>query len=290
MYSVFDASETFYKVKKSVQELAPLVAKYGIKAINPPAEVLENAKAAREAAKCAYDNGLKWGLLPMPVDFFAPDVTDEIFDEALEKLKTWAENGQRMGVKYAYNHVFPGSNEKQYDENFSWHAIRLSQISGILSAHGIKYGLEFLAPWDLRKLFKYPFTHTIAGVLAIADSVNSNIGVLFDTYHWYTGGYNLDDLYYAAQHVDRIVGFHINDGIEGKPVEEQEDMTRAMPMTTGIIDAVKPYKTFAEKGYAGPVIIEPIFPTYKRFMQMEAENVVKEIAACYDRMEELAKE
>ena len=289
MYSVFDASETFYKVNKSVQELAPLVAKHGIKAINPPKEVLEDVKAAREAAKCAYDNGLKWGLLPMPVDFFSPDVTDEAFDAALEKLKVWAESGQRMGVKNAYNHVFPGSNEKEYDENFTWHAIRLSQINRVLSAHGIRYGLEFLAPWDLRKLFKHPFTHTIAGVLAIADSVSCDIGVVFDTYHWYTGGYNPDDLFYAAQHVDRMVGFHINDGVEGRPLEEQEDMTRAMPMTTGIIDAIKPYKLFISKGYTGPVVIEPMFPTYKRFMHIDAEDVVKEIAACYKRMEELAK-
>lgn len=40
MYSVFDASDTFYKVKKNVQELAPLLSKHGIEGINPPAELL----------------------------------------------------------------------------------------------------------------------------------------------------------------------------------------------------------------------------------------------------------
>jgi len=89
MYTLFDASETFYKVKKSIQELAPLVAKHGIDAINPPKEVLEDKNAARDAVKCVHDNGLRWGLLPMPVDFFAEDVTDDAFDDALEKLKIW---------------------------------------------------------------------------------------------------------------------------------------------------------------------------------------------------------
>ena len=288
MYSVFDASELFYKVRKSVQELAPMLAKHGIEGINPPAEILESPKAAREAAKCVYDFGLKWGLLPTPVDFFSWEVTDEMFDKALEKLKVWAETGQKMGVKYSYNHVFPGSNEREYDENFSWHAIRLHQINKIMADNGIHYGLEFLAPWDLRGLFKYPFTSTISGVLAIADSVDSSVGVLFDTFHWFTGGYNPDDLSYALQHVDRIVCFHINDGIEGLSFKEQKDMTRAMPMTTGVIDSVNPYKKLIKKGYAGPVVIEPMFPIYEKFRKMEAEDIVKEIAASYDNMRELA--
>ena len=289
MYSVFDASEMFYKVKKSVQELAPLLAKHGIKGINPPVEILENPKAAREAAKCVYDNGLKWGLLPTPVDFFAPDVPDEMFDNALEKLKIWADTAQKMGVKYSYNHIFPGHNERQYEENFSWHTIRLQKINKIMADNGIHYGLEFIAPWDVRALFKYPFATTISGVLAIADAVDYGIGVLFDTYHWFTSGGNPDDLSFAAQHVDRIVCFHINDGVEGLSFKEQKDMTRALPMTTGVIDSITPYKMFLEKGYKGPVIIEPMFPIYETFRNSEAEDVVKIIAESYNNMKRLAE-
>ena len=290
MYSVFDASEMFYKVKKSVQELAPLLVKYKIKGINPPAELLENPKAAREAAKCVSDNGLKWGLLPTPADLFAPDVTDDMFDIALEKLKIWADTGQKMGVKYSYNHIFPGHNERDYWQNFSWHIIRLQKINKIMADNGIHYGLEFIAPWDLRVLFKYPFTTTISGVLAIADAVDPGIGVLFDTYHWFTSGGNPDDLSFAAQHVDRIVCFHINDGVEGLSYKEQKDMTRALPMTTGVIDSVTPYKMFLEKGYKGPVIIEPMFPIYETFKNSEAEEVVKTIADSYNNIKRLAEE
>ena len=286
MYSVFDASELFYKVKKSVQELAPLVKKYGIKGINPPAAILEDRKKAREAAKCAYDNGLKWGLLPTPVDFLVPDTTDEMFDAGLEKLKVWAETGEKIGVKYSYNHVFSGHNERDYNENFEWHVIRIRQINKIMTDHGIHYGLEFLGPWDLRNSFKKPFAHTIAGILAIADAVGQ-VGFLFDSFHWYTSSNDLDDLYFAAQHTDRMVGFHINDGIAGKTREEQLDLTRAMPMTTGVIDSALMYKMFRDKGFTGPVIIEPINPSYERFVKMEAEEVVKEIAEAYNRLEKL---
>ena len=74
----------------------------------------------------------------------------------------------------------------------------------------------------------------------------------------------------------------------GKGPREQRDLTRAMPMTTGVIDAVTPYRLFRDRGYQGPVLAEPINPIYEDFRKMPAEEVVKIIAECYDRMEALA--
>ena len=288
MFSVFDASEVFYKVDKSVQELAPLISKHGIEGINPPAALLADPRKAREAAKCVYDNGLKWSLLPTPADFLAPGTTDEIFDEALETLKVWAQTGEKIGVRYAYNHIFPGDNERQYHENFDWHVKRIRQVNRIMNDHGIRYGLEFLGPWDLRNSFRYPFVHTLSGVLAVGDAADKKVGFLFDTFHWYCGSYDMDDLFLAAQYSDRMVCFHMNDGIAGKGREKQLDMTRAMPMTTGVIDSLLPYRMFRDKGYTGPMLLEPLFPAYDRFLRMEAEDVVKEVAQAYARMEQLA--
>jgi sugar phosphate isomerase/epimerase len=288
MYTLFDASDAFYRVKKSVQELSPLVRKHGIQGINPPAVLLEDSKKAREAAKCVYDNGLKWGLLPTPVDFFVPDTTDQMFDEGLEKLKIWARVGEKIGVKYAYNHVFPGHNEREYDENFEWHIIRAKQINSIMADHGIYYGLEFIGSPDLRNHFKYPFIHTVSGIFAIADTIDPRLGIVFDTFHWYVSTNDLDDLYYTAMHADRIVCFHINDGIAGKSREKQLDLTRALPMTTGVIDSARPYKLLCDNGYVGPVLCEPINPAYRRYAEMEAEDVVIEIAKSYKKMEEFA--
>jgi myo-inositol-1-phosphate synthase len=81
---------------------------------------------------------------------------------------------------------------------------------------------------------------------------------------------------------------YINDGIAGKSQKEQLDLTRAMLMTTVVIDSVRMYKMFKDKGYSGPVLLEPINPTYERFVKMDAEAVVEEVAEGYSRMEELA--
>lgn len=95
MYQLFDAS--FFRVKGTVQELAPLVAKHGMGGINVPVEILEDVNLAREAAKCVYDNGLQWGLLPTPVDCLSGFATDDkMFDEGMEKLKRWAEIGKKL--------------------------------------------------------------------------------------------------------------------------------------------------------------------------------------------------
>lgn len=67
--------------------------------------------------------------------------------------------------------------------------------------------------------------------------------------------------------------------------QEQEDMTRAMPMTTGVIDLKTPCKMFKDKGYTGPVLCEPIHPVYHDFRRMSAEDVVRTLAADYSIME-----
>ena len=78
MYSVLDASMLGLNHPLSV--LAPLCAKYGISGLRVPDCALESEAAAGEAAGILKDNGLQWGLLPMPADFYASNLSDEDFD------------------------------------------------------------------------------------------------------------------------------------------------------------------------------------------------------------------
>lgn len=283
MYSIFEAN--FYGVKGSIFELAPLVAKHGIGGINVPAEVLEDKKLAREAAKCVYDNGLQWNLLPTAADFLHYVTPDEAFDRGIETFKRWAETAEIMGVKRCYNHVVPGNNERPYDENYEWNVRRASQVFHICNDHGIQYGLEFIGPYHLQHTdVKYPFFNSLAGVLAIADAIDPKVGFVFDTYHWYCNGGRMDDLYYAARHVERMVSFHVNDGIAGRTREQQMDLERAMPMTTGVIDAKAVFDLFDRVGYAGPCMCEPIYPTYYKYEKMTAEEAIMDMAAAYRRL------
>ncbi len=283
MYKTLDIN--LLRIPGSLNELVPLAAQHGFGGISVPRAILEDPRQAVEAGALVRDHGLQWGLLHTPVDFFAPDVTDDAFEEALKIQAEWAAIGAGLGVQYAYNHVWPSSPTKEFDENFEWYVRRLERIQAVLADHGIRYGLEFLGPHELRTQHEHPFVHTISGVLAIADAAGSQAGFLFDTYHWYCGSRRLDDLYFAAQNSHRMVNVHLNDGIAGRAPDEQRDLERAMPMTTGIIDAARVYQLFEASGYAGPVMCEPMRPSTDRFASMPAEEAVSEIAEAFEKVE-----
>lgn len=57
-----------------------------------------------------------------------------------------------------------------------------------------------------------------------------------------------------------------------------------MPNENGIIDSTDIVKRFHERGYDGPVIVEPMSPTTDRFEKMDLDEAVKEAAHCLDRI------
>ncbi len=188
-----------------LRTLAPLCRLYGIPALSAAGNLLEDAQAARETDAVLRDNGLSWGLMPMPADFYSWELGDEAFEEALKALERRAAAAEALGIRYAYNHVW-SSGPRPYDENFEWHVRRLRRVSRILHEHGIRYGLEFLGPHELQRLQPHPFIHTLAGILALADAADTPVGVAFDTFHWYcSSNGDRDALLYMEQHIDRLV-------------------------------------------------------------------------------------
>lgn len=279
MYTIFDP--VMLKVQGSYQEFIPLAAKYGIGGLGITKAFLDDEAQAVEITKVLNDYGLEWGMLPFAEDFYAADVTDERFEEGLERLKRWASVCEKIGLKRSFNHIWSGSDTRDFDENFEWHVRRMGRVYRVLQNHGMSYGLEFLGPKHIRDGYRYPFVYTLAGVLALADAVNKDIGFLFDTYHWYCGGGRMDDLYLAAQNTERMICVHLNDAIAGVSREEQQDFMRELPMTTGVIPADAIMKLFYKKGYAGPVVCEPLGPPTDRFHGMIPEDAIKEVAqAC----------
>ncbi len=286
MYTLFDPNQN--GVKGTLQEIVPLLVKHGIDGIAIPKGLLDDPAAALDAGKYLRDHGIRWGLMSMPADFYAEDLSDDAFDAAIEKLKNWAGVAERAGVRYGYNHIWNGSNARDYDENFAWNVARVRRVAKVMNDHGIRYGLEFLGVETLRSSFRYPFLNTISGIFAIAAEAGFGCGFAFDTYHWYCGGANRGDVYWAAANVSNMAGFHMNDGVAGRSREQQQDMERALPMTSGVIDAALPYRAFADAGYAGPVMCEPMRPWGENREGRTLEESVAAIAASYVRVEEAA--
>ncbi len=282
MIRTLDAS--MLNLPHSLRELAPLCRQYGIQAISATGEILDNEKAAAEAAAVMQENGLLWGLMPMPADFYHWELDDEQFEQALKVLERRAVIAEKLGVKHAYNHVW-SSSPRPFDENFEWHIRRVAAVSDILSAHGVQYGLEFLGPHELRGWQPYEFVHSLSGVLAIADAAGGKAGIAFDTFHWYTSGNGcMDDVLLMQQHPERLVALHINDAVAGVTYDKQQDMQRRLPMETGVIDSRDILRRFEATGSNALYMIEPFEPSRTLFNKMTADEAVRTAAEIFARL------
>ena len=272
-------------IPHSYRELAPLTKEHGMQAISIPHTLFDDPQNAAEETKWLHDLGLGWGLLPLPADFYHWDLTDEAFDGALEVLRRRAEIAGKIGVTHAYNHVWPTS-PLPFDENFDWHVRRVKAVSTVLADSGVRYGLEFLGPHELRSWQKYEFVHSLSGVLSIADAAGGIAGIAFDTFHWYcsTGGC-IDDMIYMANHTERLAAVHLNDAVAGVPYNEQRDMQRRLPMETGVINAADILRRFKASPNDALYMIEPFEPGRTRFHAMTAEEAVSAAADVFAELE-----
>lgn len=266
----------------SFEELLTSASKNGFQGIEVPADAFGSVSAAKEAGKRLESLGMKWGLIMAPCDMYKVD--DQTFENAVITFGQWAERAGAAGCTRAYNHIWPGSDTRDYDENFEWHHKRLNDIYHVLKESGISYGLEFMGAQTVMESFKYPFIRTVSGTMALADSVNREIGMVFDTIHWYTSGSKQDDLNLYLQNMNRVINLHLNDACPARTREQQIDRERAMPNEFGVINSTKIVQKFHQAGYAGPVIIEPMAPTTIKYENMPLDDAVSDAIQCLQKI------
>jgi sugar phosphate isomerase/epimerase len=207
------------------------------------------ADAARTALS---DANLKPAGFGLSVDFRGATAPT---DDAMAQLEEEAELAASLGTDRCFTWIMPGSNERTFEENFSFHVERLRPIAQVLANRGVRLGLEFVGPKTLRDRFAHPFIFDLRGMLELAAEVGPNAGLLVDAFHWYCTGSDEETL--AATPADKIVYVHINDAREGRGPDEQIDNERALPAETGVIDAARFLTALRKTGYAGPLAAEP---------------------------------
>ena len=283
MIRTLDAS--MLNIACPVTDLIPLAAGTGFEAVSPPPVLFDDPAFAERADALRKEYGLSWGLLPMPADFYHWDLDDAAFGKGLEELRRRADIAEKLGIRFAYNHVWPSS-FREFDENFDWHVKRVRAVGEILRERGVRYGLEFLGPHELRTWQKHEFVHSLAGVLSIADAAGGTAGVAFDTFHWYTSSDGSGrDLRLMEMQAGRLVCVHLNDAVAGVPFDRQKDMERRLPMETGVIDSRGILRRFREQGADALYMIEPFEPARTRFRGMSPADAVGEAGEVMRRVE-----
>ncbi|MCS7252560.1 MAG: sugar phosphate isomerase/epimerase family protein [Armatimonadota bacterium] len=212
--------------------------------------------------------GMKVGGCGLPFNW----LNDSDYERGLNELPKWARLASDVGCVRFITWVPSFSDERPYDENFKWHVERFKPIVGILSEHGCRLGLEFLGTRTLRIGHKYEFIHTIGQMIELCNAIGTgNVGLLLDSWHWWTSGGTLEDIRKLSQ--EQVVYVHVNDAPAGIPVDEQLDNVRCLPGETGVIDLVGFLRALKDIGYDGPVTPEPFSKSLSELPDEEAALV-----------------
>lgn len=258
-------------------ELLSLAPGYGFRGIDFPTRSVRSQREARELKRAVEDAGLRWGLFSLPCDFL--NTGDAGFERGMADLEAMLPVVEAAGCTRAYNHIWPGNNERKFEENLAWHVARLQNLCTVLESAGVRLGVEFIGPKTLQDSFRFPFIRDAANTVKLIDRVGHGLGIVIDCFHWYTSGSSLRDLERAL--VGRhVVNVHVNDAAAGRTREEQLDLERRMPLETGLVDAPAVLRLLNQLGYDGPVIAEPFNPHRARFAGMPTRDVLAEVGDC----------
>jgi sugar phosphate isomerase/epimerase len=179
------------------------------------------------------------------------------------------------GIDSVGTWIRPMSDVLPYRRNWIQHAERISLAAQVLGGSGIRLGLEYIGPKTFWSTEMHPFVHTLTEARAlIADTGCDNVGVVLDSYHWYTAHEGVSDL--LSLKPSEIVAMDLNDAPEGREIDEQQDLDRRLPGTTGVIDTPGMVAAMNEIGYDGPVKVEPFM---KSLAERDVDEVLAEVSA-----------
>lgn len=245
----------------------------------------------REAARLADERGtghvrelferagVRPGFWGLPVAWGQADKRAS----AMLELPKLAALARELGCPRATTGVSPGSDDRPFRENLSWHVECLGPVTALLRDEGCDLGIEFIGPKTFRARYRHEFIFTLGGLMDLATAIGTgNVGILLDSWHLYTSGGSAADL-------DRLTAgdvtvVHVNDAPAGVPIEEQVDDVRALPLETGVIDLVGFMGKLREMGYTGPVMPEPFSQRLNDQAAADPLGAAREAGRAMDRL------
>ncbi|MBN2327542.1 MAG: TIM barrel protein [Candidatus Omnitrophica bacterium] len=260
------------------KEAIELAAKYGFGGVTPHIGELSkmSAEQRKEITALMQEKGLRWGAGGLSVNFRGDE---ETFKKSLAAYPDEAKLMHDLSISRVATWIMPGNNDLTYLENFEMHRRRLKECARILKDHGVRLGLEFVGPRDTRKRFRFAFVCTQREMLELCDAIGTgNMGLLLDCWHWYTSHGTAEEL--AQLTNEQIVLVHVNDAPPDIPIDEQQDLKRQLPCTSGVIDMKAFINGLYKIGYDGPVECEPFDNELRK---METEPKLEKTIAALDR-------
>ena len=252
---------------------------YGFQGIVPDVGELEGMSEAdrQDFAAAMKEKGVRFGASGLPVEFRQDEAR---WKDDLAKFPRQAEVLKNVGVDRVVTWILPGSNELTYRQHFEQLRVRLGECAKICKDNGIRFGLEFIGPYTLLTLFRYPFARTQKEMLELCDAIGTgNMGLLYDAWHWHTSGGTVEEL--EQMDPKQIIEVHANDAPKGLSMQEYVDSERELPCATGVIDLKGFMQALKKIGYDGPITVEPFNQALR---DMPDDEAVKKTSEALDRM------
>lgn len=217
---------------------------------------------------------------------WSPGVTwqdDAVRDAQIEAMRPLAELGAALGVTRVTTGIMPGTNDRPSDEQYEYLQVRLRPLAQALANAGIQIGIEFISPKTLRDTFTYEFIYSMQDMLAFAKDIGTgNVGLLFDVWHHYCAHGTVEDM--SILEPGDVMLVHTNDAPAGIPIDEQQDLSRTLPMETGVIPAPEMLRVLAGLGYDGAVIAEPFSARINELAARDPLSAARETCEAQERL------
>jgi sugar phosphate isomerase/epimerase len=132
-----------------------------------------------------------------------------------------------------------------------------------------RLGLEYAGPKTSCSATRYPFIHSMAEMRQLIAAIDQpDVGLLLDSWHWYTAHETEADLL-SLKGAD-VVACDLNDAPAGIPIDEQKDNARDLPCATEVIDLKAFLGALVKIGHDRPVRAEPFKADLRRPPRQEA--------------------
>ncbi|MED3509502.1 sugar phosphate isomerase/epimerase family protein [Bacillus velezensis] len=245
------------KAGNDIEQFICLASKYGFEAIDIDCKCLEQF-----TERFGIEGGLnflnkhrvKIASVDMPVEWRK---TNREFQTSFEKFPTLVTKAYKLGCTRFSTFLHP-STEKNAAKYMLEATQRLRHIAQFLKIYEMDLALEFVAPYHLRNAHHNELIWTIEDMLLWIDVINqSNVGILLDSFHWYSSKSSVEDI--LQLDVKSIIHVHINDAPD-IPIEEVLDYDRLYPLE-GVINLYDFLSALKQIGYNGVVSQEVLTPS-----------------------------
>jgi sugar phosphate isomerase/epimerase len=256
----------------SFEEQVKIASKVGLAGVDTGIEAiaaLVQAKSLDGAKAFLAEQNVQPAVWGLPVNWREGEDT---FKAGLAKLADHAKLSAAIGCPRCVTWIPPVADDPAAMRKLA--VTRFAECAKVLGDYDVRLGLEWVGPKTIR-VGKTEFLWRMDQLLDMeADMGQPNIGLLVDSFHWFTAGHTPAEL--EAVPVEKIVHVHLNDAPD-KPRDEQMDMERLLP-GEGIIDLKGFLTALKNVGYRDYMGLETFGKVLPALPPEEAARKAKEAA------------